>query len=110
MSNDKCREEICNSSIVGFSPRFKLNHWIKMPKLSLNLLINYVNDVQIYAIFKCSNIHDSCNRLVHIRRVANQTNHYLAKFATENVDRVWIEESPPCIVAVSTFDLMPGVV
>jgi len=48
--------------------------------------------------------------LVHIRRVANQTAHYLAKFATQNDDCLWIEESPPCIAAVSAFDLMPDVV
>lgn len=45
------RGNISNSLIVDFSPRFKLNHWIEIPKLPLNLLINHVNDVQIYIIF-----------------------------------------------------------
>jgi ribonuclease HI len=40
----------------------------------------------------------------HIRREANQSAHYLAKYALKNLDCVWIEETPPCISAVLTFD------
>jgi len=43
----------------------------------------------------------------HVRREANQSAHYLAKYALKNLDCIWIEETPPCISAVLTFDLLP---
>jgi len=44
----------------------------------------------------------------HVRRVANQAAHYLAKFAlSSNSDFVWIEETPSCISTVVALDLLP---
>jgi ribonuclease HI len=45
----------------------------------------------------------------HVRRVANQAAHYLAKFAlSSNSDFVWVGETPSCIAAVVSFDLLPN--
>ena len=44
---------------------------------------------------------------LHVRREANQTAHYLAKYALKSLDCIWVEETPPCISAVLTFDLLP---
>lgn len=33
-------------------------------------------------------------------RVKNNTAHALVKFALSNVDFVWIEECPPCILSI----------
>ena len=43
---------------------------------------------------------------LHVRREANQAAHYLAKYALKNLDCIWVEETPPCISAVLTFDLL----
>jgi hypothetical protein len=43
---------------------------------------------------------------VHIKRVANQAAHYLAKHVLYNLDHVWIEETPRCIFVVLAFDLL----
>jgi len=44
---------------------------------------------------------------VHVRRVANQAAHYLAKFAlSSNSDFVWVEETPSCISGVVSLDLL----
>jgi len=46
-------------------------------------------------------------RFLHVRREANQAAHYLAQYSPHNPDFIWIEETPPCISAVLTFDLLP---
>ena len=44
---------------------------------------------------------------LHVRREANQTAHYLAKYALKNLDCMWIEETPSYISAILAFDLLP---
>jgi bacillopeptidase F (M6 metalloprotease family) len=45
-------------------------------------------------------------QFVHIRREANHSAHYLAKYASSHHEDVWIEDAPNCIDAVLTFDLL----
>jgi len=40
-------------------------------------------------------------------REANQAAHYLAKYALENLDCIWVEETLSCISTVLAFDLLP---
>jgi len=42
---------------------------------------------------------------LYVRREANQTVHYLAKYVLHNLDCIWIKETPSCICAVLAFDL-----
>jgi len=61
-----------------------------------------------FVVEDCVNLFYSFHSLQysHIRCVANQAAHYLAKFAISNSDFVWIEETPICISNVCAFDLM----
>jgi hypothetical protein len=45
-------------------------------------------------------------KFLHVRREANQAAHYLAQYSLHNLDCIWIEETPPYISAVLTFDLL----
>jgi len=42
----------------------------------------------------------------HVRHETNQYAHYLAKYDLHNLDCIWIEETPPYIPPVLTFDLL----
>jgi len=66
---------------------------------------NYVDSI----IRDCISFKGSFRSLnfLHVRREANQAAHYLAKYALKNLDCIWVEETPSCIYAVSTFDLLP---
>ena len=66
---------------------------------------NYVGSI----IRDCISFKGSFHSLnfLHVRREANQTAHYLAKYALKNLDCIWVEEIPPCISTVLTFDLLP---
>ena len=66
---------------------------------------NYVGSI----IRDCINFKGSFRSLnfSHVRREANQSGHYLAKYALKNLDCIWIEEISPCISAVLAFDLLP---
>ena len=46
-------------------------------------------------------------RFLHVRRESNQTAQYQAQYSLHNPNCIWIEETPPYIFAVSTFDLLP---
>jgi len=43
---------------------------------------------------------------LNVRHEVNQTTHYLAKYALKSLDCIYIEEIPPYISAISTFDLL----
>lgn len=43
---------------------------------------------------------------LHVRSETNLAAHYLAKHALHNLDRIWIKETPHCISAILTFDLL----
>jgi len=48
-----------------------------------------------------------CNlNCLHIRREANQTAYYLAKYALHNLNCIWIEKTSPYIYVVLAFDLL----
>jgi len=65
---------------------------------------NYVGSI----IRDCISLKGSFRSLnfLHVRREANQAAHYLAKYALKNLDCIWIEETPSCISAALTFDLL----
>ena len=43
---------------------------------------------------------------LHVRCEANQAAHYLTEYALKNLDCIWIEQTPLCISAILTFDLL----
>ena len=66
---------------------------------------NYVGSI----IRDCISFKGSFRSLnfLHVRREANQAAHYLTKYDLKNLDCIWFDETPPCISALSTFDLLP---
>jgi len=71
---------------------------------------------RLFHAWVVSTIVDDCRLLAchfqnlqfaHIRREANQTMHYLAKYTSSHNENVWIEDAPNCIDVVFTFDLLP---
>ena len=65
---------------------------------------NYVDSI----IRDCISFKGSFRSLnfLHVRREANQAAYYFAKYVLKNSDCIWIEETPLCISAVLTFDLL----
>jgi hypothetical protein len=97
----KFAKDMCFLNLIVESDASNVVLVLNAHQQSLNYVVGYI-------IRDCISFKGSFRSLnfLHVRREVNQAAHYLAKYAVKNLDCIWIEEAPPCISAVLTFDLL----
>jgi hypothetical protein len=92
---------MCFLNLIAESDDYNVVLALNVHQQSLNYVGSIIRDcISFKGVFRSLNF-------LHVRREANQAAHYLAKYAIKNLDCIWIEENPPCISAVLSFDLLP---